>query len=152
MRAETGVRAVLIVLGAAVMAYAAWLLLDRQTFAQSLEVGRWAIIAVVLHDAVLAPIALGIGWLLGRLGGAGGSNGAVAGGVRAAAVAGIVIATLGVTGFAVLTRSGDDAGNPTLLDRDYPLGLLGVAAVVVVVAAVAALAGAAGARLGARRP
>ncbi|MBZ5735519.1 hypothetical protein K8Z61_13545 [Nocardioides sp. TRM66260-LWL] len=149
MRAETGVRAVLIVLGAAVMAYAAWLLLDRQTLDQSLEVGRWAIIAVVLHDAVLAPIALGIGWLLGRLGGAGGVRATA---VRAAAAAGTVIATLGVTGFAVLTRSGDDAGNRTLLDRDYPAGLLGVAAVVVVVAGLAALAGVAGARLGARRP
>jgi hypothetical protein len=126
-------RAVIVGLGVAVLGYGGWLLLSRQDLVDVREVVLWAAVAVVLHDAVLAPLVLALGWVARRL---------VAGRLAAAAV--VVLVVLGPVALAaipVLGRYGAEPGNATLLARDYPQGLIAVALVAVVAATVLALAG-----------
>jgi hypothetical protein len=126
-------RAVIVGLGVAVLGYGGWLLLSRQDLVDVREVVLWAAVAVVLHDAVLAPLVLALGWVARRL---------VAGRLAAAAV--VVLVVLGPVALAaipVLGRYGTEPGNATLLARDYPQGLIVVALVAVVAATVLALAG-----------
>lgn len=115
MRATRGL---LIAAGALLMAYAAWLLVRGQTPAQLLQVAEWAVAAVVIHDGLLAPLAFAAGWLVQlRL---------PSGAARPVAIALALLATVTLAGFAVLTRSHGGGANTTLLDRDYPIGLLTV--------------------------
>ncbi|HJQ06334.1 MAG TPA: hypothetical protein VJ872_12855 [Nocardioides sp.] len=124
------VRALLIGAGALLMAYAAWLLVRDQTAPQLVQVGEWAAAAVVVHDAVLAPLTLAVGWLVqGRL---------PASAARAVAIALTLVGTVAIAAFAVLTRSHQGGSNGTLLDRDYPIGLLAVTLVVIGTVAVTA--------------
>lgn len=126
-------RALLIGVGALLVAYAAWLLARNQTVPQLVQVGEWAAAAVVLHDAVLAPLALAVGWLVQRR--------LPEGPARAVAIALTVVGTVTVAAFAVLSRSHRGGSNTTLLDRDYPIGLLAVTLVVIGTVAVAAALG-----------
>jgi hypothetical protein len=119
-----GIRGALIAAGAAVLAYGVWLMVREQTLPQLVSVAKWLVAGVVIHDGVLAPLALGVGWLVHR---------------RfphrfaaPAAIALILIGTIAVAGFAVLTRSHGGGPNTTLLDRNYLLGLVAVVAVVVI--------------------
>jgi hypothetical protein len=112
------------------MAYAAWLLERDQTVAQLLQVGEWAAAAVVLHDAVLAPLTLAVGWLVQRR--------LPAGPARAVALVLTLVGTVTIAAFAVLTRSHRGGSNGTLLDRDYPIGLLAVTLVIIGAVAVTA--------------
>lgn len=114
-----GVRGGLIALGAVGMTYGAWLLLSRQDIGQIAEVAIWLAAAVVIHDGILAPAVLALGWLGGRLLPRAVARGAVT-----------VLVLLGPTvlvAIPVLGRFGAKPDNPTLLDRDYTLGLLGFA-------------------------
>jgi len=113
-------RAALVALGTSVIGYGAWLLVQWQSPSQVTEVLGWAIAGVVIHDGVLAPLALTAGWALQRRRPAAGI-----------AIALVVIGTLAVSGFAVLTRSHGGGDNGSLLDRDYPAGF-GWAVVVIV--------------------
>ncbi|MER7558252.1 hypothetical protein ABTZ46_15000 [Nocardioides sp. NPDC126508] len=109
----------LIAVGTVGMAYGAWLLLSRQDLGQIVEVVLWLAAAVVVHDGILAPAVLALGWLGGRLLPRAVARGAVT-----------VLVLLGPTvlvAIPVLGRFGAKADNPTLLDRDYTLGLLGFA-------------------------
>ncbi|MFE6507007.1 hypothetical protein ACFVDI_17655 [Nocardioides sp. NPDC057767] len=114
-----GVRGGLIALGTVGMTYGAWLLLSRQDIGQIAEVAIWLAAAVVIHDGILAPAVLALGWLGGRLLPRAVAQGAVT-----------VLVLLGPTvlvAIPVLGRFGAKPDNPTLLDRDYTLGLLGFA-------------------------
>ncbi|GAB3854174.1 hypothetical protein GCM10028801_07850 [Nocardioides maradonensis] len=126
-------RSSLVAAGTLLMAYAAWLLVRDQTVPQLIQVGEWAVAAVVLHDAVLAPLTLAVGWLVQRR--------LPAGPARAVAVALTLVGTVAVAAFAVLTRSHRGGSNGTLLDRDYPIGLLAVTLVIIGAAVVAAALG-----------
>ena len=109
----------LILIGTVGMAYGAWLLLSRQDLGQIVEVALWLAAAVVIHDGILAPAVLALGWLGGRLLPRAVARGAVT-----------VLVLLGPTvlvAMPVLGRFGAKPDNPTLLDRDYTLGLLGFA-------------------------
>ena len=111
-----GIRGALIALGTVGMAYGAWLLLSRQDLGQVVEVVLWLAAAVVIHDGILAPAVLALGWLGGRLLPRAVARGAVT-----------VLVLLGPTvlvAIPVLGRFGAKPDNPTLLDRDYTLGLL----------------------------
>ena len=82
----------------------------------------WLAGGLLLHDAVLAPLTIG-------LAGAGGLL--LPGPVRGPAVAGaVVLGTVTLTAVPVLGRFGARADNPTLLDRDYTSGWLAFAAIV----------------------
>ncbi|TQL67831.1 hypothetical protein FB381_1719 [Nocardioides albertanoniae] len=109
-------RGLLILVGAVGIAYGAWLLVSRQRLDQIVEVGIWLAAAVVIHDGILAPVVVGLGWLGGRL--------------LPRPVARGAVTTLVLLGPAVLVaipvvgRFGEIADNPTLLDRDYTGGLV----------------------------
>ena len=111
-----GPRTGLILVGAVGMAYGAWLLLSRQDLAQIVEVVIWLAAAVAIHDGILAPLVVGLGWLGGRFLPRAAARGAVT-----------VLVLLGpvvLVAIPVLGRFGAIADNPTLLDRDYLRGLL----------------------------
>ncbi len=118
-----GVRGGLILIGTVGMAYGAWLLVSRQDLGQIVEVVLWLAAAVVIHDGILAPMVLGLGWVGGRLLPRAIARGAVA-----------VLVLLGpatLVAIPVLGRFGAKPDNPTLLDRDYTQGLLVFAALCV---------------------
>lgn len=114
------IRGGLILLGAVGMAYGAWLLASRQDLGQILEVVVWLAAAVVIHDGILAPAVLALGWLGGRL-----LPRAVA---RGAVVVLVLLGPAVLVAIPVLGRFGAKPDNPTLLDRDYIQGLLVFAA------------------------
>ena len=118
-----GVRGGLILLGGAGMAYGAWLLLSRQDLGQIVEVVVWLTAAVVIHDGILAPLVVGLGWIGGRL-----LPRAVA---RGAVTVLVLLGPIVLVAIPVLGRFGAIADNPTLLDRDYTQGLLVFAALCV---------------------
>lgn len=109
-------RGVLILLGTAGMAYGAWLLVSRQDLGQIVEVVLWLAAAIVIHDGILAPVVLGLGWVGGRL-----LPRAVA---RGAVVVLVLLGPATLVAIPVLGRFGAKPDNPTLLDRDYTQGLL----------------------------
>jgi hypothetical protein len=133
-------RTVLVAVGVAVVAYGGWLLVSTQEWADVRGVVLWAAVAVLVHDAVLAPVVLALAWVAGRV-------------LRpdrdprrrtVAAAATVVLVLLGPVSLAaipVLGRYGAEPGNPTLLGRDYTAGWLAVALVSVVAATVLALSG-----------
>lgn len=118
-----GMRGGLVLLGTVGMAYGAWLVLSRQDLGQIVEVVIWLAAAVVIHDGILAPVVVGLGWAGGRLLPRPVARGAVT-----------VLVLLGpvlLVAIPVLGRFGAIADNPTLLDRDYTRGLLVFAALCV---------------------
>ncbi|MCA1981591.1 hypothetical protein [Nocardioides nematodiphilus] len=125
-------RVVLVLLGAGLLGYGAWLLQHWQTLAQLRQAATWALVGLILHDAIFAPLVAALGWLVSRL-----FPQAVA---TALASLGIVLVSLTVGGFAVLGRSGDGGLNHTLLDRDYVSGWLGASIVIVLAYGVGAMA------------
>jgi hypothetical protein len=118
-------------LGVVVGLYGAWLLLSRQDGAQVVDVVRWLVAGVVLHDVVLAGLVLVAAVVVTRV---------VPEPARApVAVAAIVLGSVTLLAVPVLGRFGAKADNPTLLDRDYLAGWSGLALLVVVVAAAASV-------------
>ncbi|MBC7275406.1 hypothetical protein [Nocardioides sp.] len=111
-----GARGGLILLGTVGMAYGAWLLLSTQDLGQVVEVMIWLAAAVVIHDGILAPAVLALGWLGGRL-----LPRAVA---RGAVTVLVLLGPVTLVAIPVLGRFGAKPDNPTLLDRDYVQGLL----------------------------
>lgn len=105
--------------GVLAAAYGGWLLLARPHL---LEIALWLAGGVLVHDALLAPLVLGLTLLGTRL---------LPGWLRApAAVALVVLGSVTLLAVPVLGRFGARADNPTLLDRPYLLGWLLLAALV----------------------
>jgi hypothetical protein len=122
------VRVVVGLLGVAAAAYGAVELLDLGL--DNLRAATtWLVAGVVLHDAVLAPVALGLWFVVSR-----GRRGRIPGAV---VVGSIVLGTVTVVAVPLLGRFGARADNPTLLDRNYLLGWLVLATLTVVVVGVA---------------
>ncbi|MFW6774072.1 hypothetical protein ACOACO_07295 [Nocardioides sp. CPCC 205120] len=122
----TAARGALGALGVGLAAYGAFLLLTRQETAQVVDVAVWFLVGVLLHDFVLAPVALALGWALPRV---------VPAGARApVAAAGIVLVGVTLATVPVLGRFGALPDNPTLLDRPYVAGWCALAGVVVAAA------------------
>lgn len=121
-------------LGIAAIGYGGWLLVGSQDLDAVGWVVVWAATGVVLHDAVLAPVVLLLGWGAGRrrLPGP-----VLAGGT----VLVVLLGTITLAAVPVLGGFGADPTNSTLLARDYLRGWLLVAAGAVLVAAVVGLAG-----------
>jgi hypothetical protein len=117
--------------GAFIGLFGAYLLLSRQDHDQLLSAAIWLASGVVLHDFVLAPIALVLVAVGGRL---------VPTGFRAPAVAGLVVlGTATVLATPVLLGMGERPDNPSLLDRNYPIGWLGLAGLVLLAVVVGGL-------------
>ena len=127
MRTRLLPRIMLGALGVAAAAYGAWLLL-QEDLADLIDTAVWLAGGVVLHDFVLVPLTLLVGLALTRL---------LPVRFRAPAVGGLVVlGTLTLLAVPVLGGWGANADNPTILDRNYPVGWLVVAGVTMLVVVV----------------
>ena len=111
----TASRTLLVVAGSIVMAYGAVLVLDLPLRTIVL-IAVWAGGAVIVHDFVFAPLSAVLGYTGRRL-------------VRGSwwppvAVAALCSATLILLAVPVFDTPGAKPDNPTVLDRDYPMGLM----------------------------
>jgi len=88
----------------------------------------WFIGSALLHDLVIAPVWIGLGWLAARLLPRAARPALVVGG----AVAGL----LAVVALPFLLTDGADPANPSFLPRDYGRNLLLLVAAVLLVAAI----------------
>ncbi|WP_404351573.1 hypothetical protein LG324_02605 [Phycicoccus jejuensis] len=125
-------RAARLALGALGLAALAWgLLLVADLGPQFVDVLVWVVGGVLAHDAVLAPVVVGLGALLALV---------VPPWLRPPLVGLLVVlGPLTLVAVPVLGRFGARPDNPTLLDRPYTTGWLVIAAVAVLLTVVAAL-------------
>ncbi|WP_304115399.1 hypothetical protein [Mycolicibacterium bacteremicum] len=117
----TVIRVVLALLGVVLAGYGAVLLTDNPPVVIS-RILIWAVVAVVVHDLVFAPLCAAAGWAGARVLGVSWRSP-----VAVAALCSVVLLLLAVP---VLGRPGLRPDNPSVLDRDYPLGLAIALAVV----------------------
>jgi hypothetical protein len=111
-------------LGVAVAAYGAWLLL-QEDLSDLVDTAVWLAGGVVLHDFVLVPLTLLLGFTLIRL---------LPANLRAPVAGGLVVlGTVTLMAVPVLGGWGANADNPTILDRNYPAGWLAVAGATILV-------------------
>ncbi|WP_067471781.1 hypothetical protein [Nocardia amamiensis] len=108
------VRTLLAVTGVSLMCYAITLLLDVTT-GDLLSIALWFAGGILLHDAVFAPLSVIVGLGARRILPRSWWAAAACGAVCTVALVLIAVPVLG-RGHAV-------TGNPTVLDRNYPVGL-----------------------------
>lgn len=108
--------------GVPVMAYGARGALVDAADTHPAELARWIVGGAVVHDAVLVPLVALAAWGLRRL-----VPDRWWGPVRAGLV---VSGTLCLAAYPFVAGFGRDPRNPSLLPRDYGLGLAGALAVV----------------------
>lgn len=119
--------------GVAAILFGVLRILSSTDATKPLQLAKWLIAAVILHDAILAPATVVTGWLIAHV---------VRGRAQAYVKAGLAIA--GVTAVIALPqiyRHGKSAPGTTLLQRNYGLNLailVGLIAVVAVLAYAAA--------------
>jgi hypothetical protein len=107
-------RIVLALLGIGVGSYGAVLLLENPP-ATIVRILVWAVVAAVVHDLVFAPVCAAIGMAGRRLIPLPWQSP-----VAVAALCSVVLVLLAIP---VFSRPGMRPDNPSVLDRDYPLGL-----------------------------
>lgn len=117
----TPMRILLALAGVGLGGYGALLVLDNPPVI-ILRILVWAVVAAVVHDFVFAPVCAVVGMTGRRL-----IPLAWQSAVAVAALCSVVLVLLAMP---VLGRPGKRPDNPSVLDRDYPLGLT-VALVVV---------------------
>lgn len=108
------VRVVLLGVGVVLAGWGMTLLWDNAP-AVLLRIAMWALVAVVVHDAVFAPLCVAVGW--------GGRRLLPASWWPPVAVAGLCTVVLLVLAIPVFDKPGLRPDNNTVLDRDYHLGL-----------------------------
>lgn len=129
-------RLVLMLLGVGAGLWGLWMMRDFR-WAQVLSLALFLVAGVIVHDAVLAPLTVGVGATVGRV---------VPAGYRApVVVAGLVWATVTVAVANVLSGRGGKPDNDTILDRPYLVWWLSLTLVLV---AAAVLVGRRRARMG----
>lgn len=111
----TAARVLLMLAGLALAGYGATLLWDNPT-PILIRIVMWALAGVVLHDFVFAPICAALGLVGRRL-----LPRRWQVPVAVAVLCGVVLGLLAVP---VVGKPGMRPDNLTVLDRDYPLGLL----------------------------
>ena len=96
------------------VAWGAWLLVDLST-ATLIRIAVWTGVGVVIHDFVFAPVTAALGYTgrrwIGRRW------------WPPVAVAAVCSVTLVLLAVPVFDRPGAKPDNPSVLDRDYPLGV-----------------------------
>ncbi|WP_328393045.1 hypothetical protein [Nocardia sp. NBC_00416] len=114
----TTVRILLLLVGLALGGYGLTLLADLGPGAVR-EIALWALVGILLHDAVFAPVCAAAGYTVGRV---------VAPTWWGVLTCGAVCTvTLVLVALPVLLSPA--AGNSSLLDRNYPVGLAAAIAV-----------------------
>ncbi|TFB91074.1 hypothetical protein [Cryobacterium sp. HLT2-28] len=143
-------RATLVLLGAAGLAWGAWVMVDTVRIARLPGVALWVGAAILVHDAVIAPLVFFGGVLLRRAGRR--LAGTVVAVLQGAIVLGSIM-TLIVVPEIVAQTQGRAPENPTVLPLDYGTNLA-VFWVVIAVLGTAASAAlyARASRAGRRRP
>jgi hypothetical protein len=121
-------RSILMAVGVALMTFGGWLVIANNN---PLQVAPWVLAPVLLHDAILAPLILGVVWLGHRL---------LPRYAQAPALVALVVCG-GLTAVAasVITRAGARPDNPSLLDRNYVAGYLFAIGLTVGLAVIATL-------------
>ncbi|MCZ0729596.1 hypothetical protein [Mycolicibacterium iranicum] len=104
----------LVAMGVAIGGYGAWQLWDLPTDAL-LRIAVWAAAGVIIHDFVFAPLTAALGYTSRRL-----IKGRWWPPVAVAAMCSITLVLLAIP---VFDTPGAKPDNPSVLDRDYPLGL-----------------------------
>jgi hypothetical protein len=119
-----------LVIGWAVIGFAvAGVLWDPWLDGAELALARWAVLTGVAHDALVLPVAAGVGWVLGRV-----LPAALRGPIRGAlAVSAILVAVA----YPLLRGFGRRSLNPSALPADYTVSTIIVLALVWLVAAAA---------------
>lgn len=117
----TPTRILLALLGIGLGGYGAVLLLDLAPVI-IMRILVWAVVAAVVHDLVFAPVCVAIGLAGRRL--------IPLPWQSPVAVAGLCSVVLVLLAIPVFSRPGMRPDNPSVLDRDYPLGLAIALAVV----------------------
>jgi len=113
-----------IVIGAAGLVVGLYgVLLLTQRAGDLVNVGVWLAGGVLTHDAVLAPIVIGICLIVAKV--------LPSKGHRTAAVVLVIFGSVSLVAIPVLGKFGAKSDNPTLLDRNYVLGWLLLAALIV---------------------
>lgn len=108
-------RAVLLIVGLLTIGYGATLVLDHP-WPDILHIAIWAGAGVVLHDFVFAPLCVALGFAGRRI---------IPPRWRTpVGIAALCSVTLMLLAVPVFNRPGARDDNPTVLDRNYPLGLL----------------------------
>ena len=107
-------RIVLIALGIAIGAYGAVLLWENPPVI-IVRILVWALVGIVLHDLVFAPVCVALGFAVRRL-----IPGKWWPPIAVAAFCSVVLAFLAIP---VYGKPGMRPDNMTVLDRDYPVGL-----------------------------
>ncbi|WP_024446501.1 hypothetical protein [Mycolicibacterium iranicum] len=104
----------LVAMGVAIGSYGAWQLWEFPTDAL-LRIAVWAAAGVIIHDFVFAPLTAALGYTSRRL-----IKGRWWPPVAVAAMCSITLVLLAIP---VFDTPGAKPDNPSVLDRDYPLGL-----------------------------
>jgi hypothetical protein len=113
-RGGEAVRLVLVALGVVVAGYGVVLLWDNPPVI-IMRILVWAVVGVVLHDLIFAPLCVALGFAARRL-----IPGKWWPPIAIAAFCSVVLVFLAIP---VYGRPGMRPDNMTVLDRDYPLGL-----------------------------
>jgi hypothetical protein len=113
-RGGGAVRVVLVAIGVLIGAYGAVLLWENPPVI-IMRILVWALVGVVLHDLVFAPVCVALGFAARRL-----IPGKWWPPIAVAALCSVVLAFLAIP---VYGRPGMRPDNMTVLDRNYPLGL-----------------------------
>jgi len=129
-RALRGIRVGLILLGAALLAWGGYVLFDTVRATRIPGVALWIIAAIILHDAILAPIVFVLGTLISRAGHRFG--GAVVVVVEGFVVVGSIMALIVVPAMIATNYAPD---NPTVLPLNYGVNLAVFFVVLALVAA-----------------
>lgn len=108
------VRVLLVVVGMATAGYGGLLLWDNPPVVL-IRIVMWAAVGLVVHDLVFAPLCVAVGLMGRRL--------IPVRWWSPVAVAGLCSVVLAVLAVPVYGRPGMRPDNPTVLNRDYPLGL-----------------------------
>ncbi|MBX7456351.1 hypothetical protein GR927_50975 [Mycolicibacterium sp. 3033] len=112
--ATNALRGGLVIAGVLSVSFGAWLLLDLNIHTL-IRIGIWTAAGVAIHDFVFAPVTAALGYTgrrwIGRRW------------WPPIAVAAMCSVTLVLLAIPVFDTPGAKPDNPTVLDRDYPLGL-----------------------------
>ncbi len=127
---DTILRVTLGMVGCLVAAYGVRLALGLSLVDQAALL-LWLATGVVLHDGLLAPLVVLLGWWTARR--------VPAPERRPVTIAAIVLGTVTLAAVPVLLGFGGQPSNPTILDRNYVAGWLVLAVLVALVATASAL-------------
>ena len=102
-------------LGVAMIGYGGYQMLHHSDATHPVEVARWLVVALVVHDGVLAWVVVGFGWVAARV---------IPGRARAYVQGALICAALiTLVALPLIYRRGRTPAGSTLLAQNYPAHL-----------------------------